>query len=700
MDPLQVPEGFPISGVAPEASIYAYRIFSCKDIGQPGRGGTSDLVIKAMMKAFEDKVDIISMSLSLQEGQVTPVPKVNPIASIARKIYDAGIAIAVAMGNTGSNQSPLIDNLYTQTLPSELSTVIAVGSLANSRFPLVYNAKDSAGATLHYASVHPLALSTPLEVYVMQGDACQDEPWDEAIAFIEANGDLQNTVLAFTVTDLCRPSAVQCCRPKAPGYILGIYAETNNPYFVDLETPLPYRFNNGSTKAYTMDQKDAATLVANYQAAGGFKKYQLTFNDPVYSSPPQRAGGQSDVYTSFGPVQHTYEMKPQLSAPGGHILATFPTPFGGYGIISGTSMATPYVSGCYALVKSQFPGYTVKQILDMLQTTANPVLWPHDQTLLATPAMQGAGMVNAYDAIKLTSRASPGQLLVSDNNRTTYGQVEITIENKGSSPETYTLGHRGAGYTNQGSSRVENSQLPKYGSAKFPTTTFELAPGTSTQIAVSITPPDGVETDRHPVFGGYIDIIPSTGANLSIPYIGPPYSLFNTDYIKYQETTDGDSGTPNIYTTSSGGERVYNLGYAEISPSVTYGSIIIRRQWTTRWRVDIVPADTKLSAHHFGPNRTIPADYVYKPGTKPPTSTLFGQPSYGYLSSFSGLIGVGDANSPQGTGFFTVTDDSGAKVTLGPGDYKWYVSVLRWGGDQTVQNDYDSWLGPIIRLVE
>jgi len=51
--------GFGLVGVAPEASIYMYRIFNC--IGYT----TTDIILKGLAKAAEDGVDIISMSLGL-----------------------------------------------------------------------------------------------------------------------------------------------------------------------------------------------------------------------------------------------------------------------------------------------------------------------------------------------------------------------------------------------------------------------------------------------------------------------------------------------------------------------------------------------------------------------------------------------------------------------------------------------------------
>jgi len=58
----------------------------------------------------------------------------------------------------------------------------------------------------------------------------------------------------------------------------------------------------------------------------------------------------------------------EVSAPGEIIYSTMPS--GGYGNMSGTSMAAPFVAGIAALYKEKYPGYTNIQIRSLLQKNA------------------------------------------------------------------------------------------------------------------------------------------------------------------------------------------------------------------------------------------------------------------------------------------------------------------------------------------
>jgi subtilisin family serine protease len=59
-----------------------------------------------------------------------------------------------------------------------------------------------------------------------------------------------------------------------------------------------------------------------------------------------------------------------LAAPGVNILSTVP---GGYAYMSGTSMATPYVSGVVALVAGLHPSDTAPELIQQVESTTKPL---------------------------------------------------------------------------------------------------------------------------------------------------------------------------------------------------------------------------------------------------------------------------------------------------------------------------------------
>lgn len=83
-----------------------------------------------------------------------------------------------------------------------------------------------------------------------------------------------------------------------------------------------------------------------------------------------------------------------LAAPGEGILSTFPVAKGnGYRIMRGTSMASPLVAGVAALVRSQHPEWSQKQVAERLYATAKDVI----QT--GVDPYSGHGRVDAFRAV-------------------------------------------------------------------------------------------------------------------------------------------------------------------------------------------------------------------------------------------------------------------------------------------------------------
>ena len=109
----------------------------------------------------------------------------------------------------------------------------------------------------------------------------------------------------------------------------------------------------------------------------------------------------SYTHLSWG-VTPSLKLKPDITGVGGNIYSTRDN--NTYGLMSGTSMATPQVAGAAAIVmeyvKDKFEGLKEEQIRNitsaLLMSTSNPVL---SEGMEYSPRWQGAGLINLQDVV-------------------------------------------------------------------------------------------------------------------------------------------------------------------------------------------------------------------------------------------------------------------------------------------------------------
>ncbi|MEI7907310.1 MAG: S8 family serine peptidase, partial [Bacteroidota bacterium] len=136
-------------------------------------------------------------------------------------------------------------------------------------------------------------------------------------------------------------------------------------------------------------------------------------------------------FSSKGPETENYRIKPDIVAPGVNILSA--KKGGGYVQMSGTSMATPYVTAIAAGMRELHPEWSAIQIRDAIVSNSTDI----GNSLFS----QGHGKVS--ERVLLSSVfSSPAQLSFGFNPpaEASWKQLRsVTLYNKSSEPRTYRL---------------------------------------------------------------------------------------------------------------------------------------------------------------------------------------------------------------------------------------------------------------------
>ena len=105
---------------------------------------------------------------------------------------------------------------------------------------------------------------------------------------------------------------------------------------------------------------------------------------------------KDDIIASFSSRGPTKRMvaKPDIVAPGVNIISLAVPSRDNvlYKSLSGTSMATPIVSGCAALIHEMFPDYTNQQVKELMMSTAKDLNYPS--------YAQGKGLIDLAAIVK------------------------------------------------------------------------------------------------------------------------------------------------------------------------------------------------------------------------------------------------------------------------------------------------------------
>ena len=156
------------------------------------------------------------------------------------------------------------------------------------------------------------------------------------------------------------------------------------------------------------------------------------------------SGEQMAFFSSRGPAPSTYQIKPEVVAPGVGIYSTVPSGGcmysdpSGYLILDGTSMASPHVAGAAALLLEEHPQWTPRQLKLVLMERAVDL----NQDVMT----QGSGQVDVFASATSPISSTGGELSLGwdDLRQSTFTSSQsLTVTNTSNAATQVSLTTRG-----------------------------------------------------------------------------------------------------------------------------------------------------------------------------------------------------------------------------------------------------------------
>ncbi|KAJ1954050.1 hypothetical protein IWQ62_005852 [Dispira parvispora] len=236
-------------------------------------------------------------------------------------------------------------------------------------------------------------------------------------------------------------------------------------------------------------------------------------------------------FSSWGPGP-MLEAKPVISAPGEYIFSTFPMNMGKYAVMSGTSMAAPYITGCVALLMQKY-GSISGYVQDMI-TSSEPMKMNQYNGNGDPTVRSGGGFVNMDNIansldIELVAGFSIGDLSITYSDGSNTPRLRFALTNR-SAQRTYNIsyGYYGTqsitGFDDQGNAlayvNTTNLAYHVYGAKASQN---QLAPGSSVHGEAIIRVTDTNISPYWAYTGFFVCTFSSTGVTSfqrRIPFVG------------------------------------------------------------------------------------------------------------------------------------------------------------------------------------
>ena len=385
-----------LAGVAPKAWIGNYRVFT---VPTPlGHEASTPEIVHAFEAAVADGMNVINFS----GGGPQTDPVNDAMFETIHNVTLAGVVPVIAAGNDREDFG-----FGTAGSPGVAPDAIAVAATSNSHVfaPAlsVNGGPPSLGAVPFQgaAGAKPPAAWSTLDQTIVDVSTIMGTDGKPVDAHLCASAADPNTgsgtlpagsltgKIAFAARGVCAftVKADLAKRAGATGLIL-----VDNRFGEANAIPIPL-----SLPAGMISDLDGSLLRGYAAQHGGQATIRVSNNIREIQT------GRSGVITSYssaGPTDFGWFLKPDISAPGLDVLSSTPplTTGSTFSVFAGTSMATPHVAGAAALLVQRHPNWTPPQIKSALMSTAGAAWQDTARTQEANVLLEGAGLANVLAA--------------------------------------------------------------------------------------------------------------------------------------------------------------------------------------------------------------------------------------------------------------------------------------------------------------
>lgn len=372
-----------IKGVAPEAQLLGMKVFG----NDPYNSHTySDAVVKAIDDSVALGADVINMSFGSGAGYIEDdEPQQKAIA----KASQSGVICVSSAGNkkylAKKLKDPFSENpdYAVVSSPGLATDSISVASIENS-----------------YITTSALTCGNIKIAYKSVGDADPIKAFKaKPVRYVDCNLGAEKD---FKEKDI-KGNIALVARGE-----LEYIEKIMNAQDAGAIGVIVYNHDEGGDKLKSMKYPEEGIIPALFISNTDGKKLKslikenenyVSFKDEKIKIVNPNSGKMADS-SSWGPTQNLI-LKPEITAPGAEIYSTLEN--NGYGIKSGTSMASPHIAGAVALILEKLEEdmklegiERVNMVKNLLMSTANPI---EDKSGFISPRKQGAGLVDLYSAI-------------------------------------------------------------------------------------------------------------------------------------------------------------------------------------------------------------------------------------------------------------------------------------------------------------